>query len=89
MEVAHYCNKSPKLFLQRTSHPQRSQRITGIAITEDLKKETISCTDKAAVEHWSHCLLPLFITFAFSQGKEGEGRSARDWPVVFGVLEES
>lgn len=28
----------------------------------------------------------LFITFAFSQEKEGEGRSERDCPVVFGVL---
>lgn len=57
MEVAYYCNKSPKPFLERTSHPRRSRRITEIAITEDLKKETISCADKAAAEQWSHCLL--------------------------------
>lgn len=46
-EAADYSNKSPKPFLKGASYPNRSQWITEIAITEDLKKETISCADKA------------------------------------------
>lgn len=47
MEAADYSNKSLKPFLKGASYPNRSRWITEIAITEDLKKETISCADKA------------------------------------------
>lgn len=74
MEVAYYCNKSPKPFLKRTSYPHRSRRITEIAITEHLKKETISCTDKVAAEQWSHCLLPcLSYSLLVREKREREG----------------
>lgn len=73
MEVAYYYNKSPKPFLKRTSYPCRSQRITEIAITEDLKKETISCADKAAAEQQCRCLV-LCLSHLLSGGKRGEER---------------
>lgn len=82
MEVAYYHNKSPKPFLKRTSYPCRSQRITEIAITEDLKKETISCTDKAAAEQRCHCLVLCLSHLLSAREKRERGRKEKDCPVV-------
>lgn len=76
MEVAYYYNKSPKPLLKRTSYPCRSRRITEIAITEDLKKETISCTDKAAAEQRCHCLV-LCLSHLLSARERGQMRSVQ------------
>ena len=82
MEVASYYNKSPKPFLKRTSYPCRSQRITEIAITEDLKKETISCPDKAAAEQRCHCLVLRLSHLLLAREKRERRRNEKDCPVV-------
>lgn len=66
----------PSLCSERTSYPCRSRRITEIAITEDLKKETISCTDKAAAEQRCHCLVPC-LSHLLSARERGQMRSVQ------------
>lgn len=85
MEVAYYYNKSPKPLLKRTSYPHRSQWITEIARTEDLKKETISCADKAAAEQRCHCLV-LCLSHLLSAREEERERMNKECPAVCLVL---